>query len=98
MYEVFVEHHVQCSCPSLLCVLSTMLEVNCTLFDSILLAGRATDTPWQSVQGTLAVSTPLLMLMMINGMQMCSGVNALCLCGDVIDSNVPIKWNFTADY
>lgn len=38
------------------------------------------------------------MLRMINGMLMCSGVNALCLCGDVIDSNVPMKWNFTADY
>lgn len=75
-----------------------MLEVNCTFFDRILLADRATGTPWQSVQGTLAVSTPLLMLTMINGMLMCSGVNALCLCGDVIDSNVPIKWNFTVDY
>lgn len=75
-----------------------MLKVNCTLFDNILLAGSAIDTLCQSVQGTLAVSTALLMLRMINGMLMCCRVNALCLCGDVIDSNVPIKWNFTADY
>lgn len=78
--------------------LSTMLEVNCTLFDNMLLAGSATVTLCLSVQGTLAVSPPLLMLRKINGMLMCSRVNALCLCGDVIDSNVPIKWNFTADY
>lgn len=75
-----------------------MLEVNCTLFDNILLAGNATDTLRQSVQGTLAVATALLMLRLINGMLMCSRVNALCLRGDVIDSNVPIKWNFIADY
>lgn len=80
-----------------LCVLSTMLEVNCTLFDNILLAGSATDTLCQSVQGTVAVSTALLMLRMINGMLMSSRVCALCLCGDVIDSNVPIKWNLTGD-
>lgn len=60
MSEVAVEHH---ACPmfmslyghALLCVLSTILEVNCTLFDNILLAGSATDTRCQSVQGTLAV-------------------------------------------
>lgn len=48
MSEVVVEHHVQCSRPLyghvLLCVLSTMLEVNCTLFDNMVLAGSATDT------------------------------------------------------
>lgn len=27
-----------------------------------------------------------------------SRVDALCLCLDVIDSNVHIKWNFTANY
>lgn len=60
---------------------------------------------WQAVlqtlcviQGTLAVSIPLLMLRMINGMLMCSRVKALWLWGDVIDCNVPIKWNSTADY
>lgn len=81
-----------------LCVLSNTLEVNCKHFDNILLAGTSTDTLCQSVQGTLAVSTPLLMLSIINEMLMCAKVKALCLCGDVIDSNVLIKWNFTADY
>lgn len=70
----FVEHLVQCLCPlhAPLCVLSTMLLVNCTLFDNILLAGSATDTLCQSVQGTLAVSAALLMLRVINGMLICS--------------------------
>lgn len=100
IWEV-AQHCVQLSCPlcgeTLLCVLSTSMEVNCTLFDNILLAGSATGGLCQSVQGTLAVSTPLLLLRIINGMLMCSGVNALCLRGIVIDSNVLIKWNFTAD-
>lgn len=68
MSEVAVEH-----CPiftfftdTLYSVLSNMLEVNCKHFDNTLLAGTTTDTPRQSVQGTLAVSTPLLMLRIIN--------------------------------
>lgn len=45
MSEMIGEHHVQCLCTlkghTLLCVLSTMLEVKYTVFDNILLAGNA---------------------------------------------------------
>lgn len=81
MSEMAFEEIESSVCPLcghiLLCVLSTMLEVNCALFDNILLAGSTMDTPCQSLQGTLAVSRPLLKLRVINGMLMCSRVNAL---------------------
>lgn len=70
--EVVVEHHNQSPCRlyghASLCVLPTMLEVNCTCFDNVL-ADSATAKVCQSVKGTLAVSTAVL-LRIISGMLM----------------------------